>query len=77
MNSPSIVVTQASHALRRSSHPALRQLRVEGNDGAVVISGKVTSYYLKQLAQETVLQLRGGVQLVNKVHVDNDVLTHA
>ncbi|MFO0966008.1 MAG: hypothetical protein U0793_10550 [Gemmataceae bacterium] len=69
----SLVVTQAAHALRRSSHPALRRLRVEGNDGALVISGKVTSYYLKQLAQETIMPVRGDLQLVNKVDVHDAV----
>jgi hypothetical protein len=67
------VVTQASHALKKSSHPALRNLSVEGNESALVISGKVTSYYLKQLAQETIMPVRGPLQLVNKVNVVNGI----
>ena len=63
------VVTQAAHALKRSLHPALRHLRVEENDNCLVISGRVTSYYLKQLAQETIMPVRGALQLVNRVNV--------
>jgi hypothetical protein len=69
MTSTAHVVTQASHALKRSSHPALRTLSVEGDERALVISGMVTSYYLKQLAQETIMSVRGPYQLVNKVNV--------
>jgi len=63
------VATQATHALRKSSHPALRRLSVQGADGNLIISGKVSSYYLKQLAQETIMSVREGMQLVNKVDV--------
>src|SRR5688500_12322398 len=69
MNSSVQVVTQAAHALKKSSHPALRNLSVEGTDQSLIISGRVTSYYLKQLAQETIMQCREGLQLVNKVDV--------
>lgn len=69
--SPS-VVTQAAHALRRSLHPALRRLRVETDDQALIISGRVTSYYLKQLAQETIMPVRGELELVNRVNVERN-----
>ena len=63
------VVSQAAHALKRSSHPALRNLAVEGTPKALIISGQVTSYYLKQLAQETIMPVRGELELVNRVDV--------
>ncbi len=69
MTSSIHVVTQAVHALKKSSHPALRKLSVEGTAGALIISGRVTSYYLKQLAQETIMSCREDLQLVNKVDV--------
>jgi hypothetical protein len=69
MISTTHVATQAAHALKKSSHPALRMLCVEGMEGNLVISGKVGSYYLKQLAQETIMSVREGMQLVNKVDV--------
>jgi hypothetical protein len=66
------VVTQAAHALRRSLHPALRRLSVETSDQALIISGRVTSYYLKQLAQETIMPVRGELELVNRVNVERN-----
>jgi hypothetical protein len=62
------VVAQATRALQ-STHPALRHLRVEGSEEALIISGTVTSYYHKQLAQEALRPLRGDLQLVNHVKV--------
>ena len=56
-------------ALRQSPIPALRKLGVEEADGAVVLVGSVGSYYLKQLAQETVMPVLAGRALVNRVTV--------
>ena len=69
MASPTLLTTQAAHALRRSSHPALRYLCVEETDDSLIISGRVTSYYLKQLAQETLMPVRGERRVVNRVNV--------
>jgi hypothetical protein len=44
-------------------------LDVQETDSGVVISGKVSSYYLKQLAQETILPLLDHRSLVNRVTV--------
>lgn len=69
--STATIVSSASHALRRSFYPALRRLSVQqGTEGVLVISGKVSSYYMKQLAQETVMPVRGSLQLVNEVAVE-------
>ena len=56
-------------ALRRSPLPALRRLALHETDTTVVIDGSVSSYYLKQLAQETVMPALNGRQLKNKVTV--------
>ena len=56
-------------ALRESPIPALRRLSLEESDGAVMITGSVPSYYLKQLAQEAVIPLLGGRELYNQVTV--------
>lgn len=64
------VLAQASHALKRSSHLALRGLNVEGSDDSLVISGTVSTWYLKQLAQEALMPVRGEYQLVNLVKVN-------
>jgi hypothetical protein len=59
----------ATQALRQSPIHALRKLTLEENETAVVIDGHVSSYYLKQLAQETVLPVLDGRELVNRVAV--------
>jgi hypothetical protein len=55
--------------LRQSPIPALRKLSVEETAAAVVISGSVSSYYLKQLAQETLMPYLNGRALHNDVLV--------
>ena len=45
---------RAQTALGKSPVCELRDLRVEMRDGALVISGAVSSFYHKQLAQEVV-----------------------
>jgi hypothetical protein len=61
--------SRAALALRQSPIPALRRLSLEESDAAVMISGNVPSYYLKQLAQETVIPLLAGRELHNRVTV--------
>jgi hypothetical protein len=56
-------------ALRQSPIPALRKLSVEESETRVVISGRVTSYYLKQLAQEAAMPLLDCRNLHNQVTV--------
>lgn len=56
-------------ALSQSPIPALRRLRVEVNEEEIVLLGSVTSYYHKQLAQETVMPLVGPRLLRNRVSV--------
>jgi hypothetical protein len=64
------VPSPADLALRQSPIPALRKLQVEETDLEVVVSGSVTSYYLKQLAQETLMPVLGTRLLRNQVAVD-------
>jgi hypothetical protein len=62
------VVTQATRTLQ-STHPALRHLSVESSNEALIISGTVSCYYHKQLAQEALRPIRGDWQLVNHIQV--------
>jgi hypothetical protein len=55
--------------MRPNCHPALRSLRVQETEEEIIISGRVASYYLKQLAQETLMQGRGFRELINRVTV--------
>jgi hypothetical protein len=73
MSTPTLEPSRAEQALRRSPIPALRKLSLEETDAEVVIHGKVSSYYLKQLAQETIMPTLGRRQLCNRVVVERDV----
>jgi hypothetical protein len=61
--------SRADLALRQSPIPALRNLQVEETEQEVVVSGSVASYYLKQLAQETLMPVLGPRLLRNEVAV--------
>jgi hypothetical protein len=69
MSATSLTQSPASQALQRSSIPALRKLQVEETEQDLVVIGAVSTYYLKQLAQETVMPFLGGRQLRNQVVV--------
>jgi hypothetical protein len=64
--------SRAATALRHSPIPALRKLIIEETDDEVVINGSVSSYYLKQLAQETLMPCLDGRHLHNRVSVVRD-----
>ena len=72
MASATLSRVRAEQALRQSPIPSLRQLHVEETETEVVISGCVGSYYLKQLAQETVLPVLEQCSLSNRVTVVRD-----
>lgn len=56
-------------ALDQSPQPLLRRIAVEESAEEVVISGSVPSYYLKQLAQETIRPHIGCRRLRNRITV--------
>jgi hypothetical protein len=59
-------------ALDETRITALRRIVVEEDDSSVVLTGTVPSYYLKQLAQETVRGLCGQRRLINRLVVVRD-----
>ncbi len=63
------VKPRAQTALATSPIHELRGLRVEQQNGALVIRGTVSSFYHKQLAQEVVRAVCGRIELVNSVRV--------
>jgi hypothetical protein len=60
---------EPSEVLTASPLPQLRRLVVTVRGDEVVITGQVSSYYLKQLAQETVRPALGDRRLLNRVEV--------
>ena len=69
MSTASLIRPMAAEVLGQSSQPLLRRLDVEETDNEVIISGTLPSYYLKQLAQETVRPLLGRRRLLNRIEV--------
>jgi len=63
--------TRATVALTQSPLPELRKLSIQETEAVVLIQGKVPSYYLKQMAQETIMPALAGRSLVNRVLVGN------
>ncbi len=69
MNTSFAIPLRATTALRQSPFPALRKLSVEETEESVILRGAVPSYYLKQLAQETVMSVLDRRELCNQVKV--------
>ena len=63
------IASQVLFALRQSPIPALRKLSVRETDQSVTLLGSVATYYLKQLAQETVMPVLSNRELHNEVLV--------
>ncbi|QDU73847.1 BON domain protein [Bremerella volcania] len=63
-------------ALAACGNPRLRFIQVEldeEHENTVYLSGRVTSFYQKQLAQELVRSIDGDVQVRNNLRVDDSV----
>jgi hypothetical protein len=69
------VQSRAQTALVNSPVYELRDLQVEQHDGSLQISGRVSSFYHKQLAQEAVRSVCTGIEMVNsiRVHAESEV----
>lgn len=74
MTTSTLEMSRLAQALSRSPIPALRKLSLLESDSTVTIQGQVSSYYLKQLAQETILPLLDRRQLLNRVHVVTELV---
>jgi hypothetical protein len=70
MSAKTVEPSRALLALHNSMIPALRKLRLEETNQAIIIYGVVSSYYQKQLAQETIKPVLDGRKLLNRVIVD-------
>ena len=69
MNTSPVLAPEPAEALTSSPLGQLRRLVVIADESKVVISGQVSSYYLKQMAQETVRPALGHRTLLNNVEV--------
>ncbi|MBX6311944.1 MAG: BON domain-containing protein [Isosphaeraceae bacterium] len=55
--------------IQSRTHGRVRDLRVVLEGQKVVIRGRVSSYYMKQLAQHGALDALGGQRLINEIQV--------
>jgi len=60
---------RAQDALEASPIRVLRDVRVDREGQTLVLSGRVESFYLKQLAQEVVRTVASSCELVNSIDV--------
>jgi hypothetical protein len=60
---------RAQAALAKSPFFELHDLQVEDRNGALMISGSVSSFYHKQLAQEVVRSVCREIEVVNTIDV--------
>jgi hypothetical protein len=60
----------ARGALTSSPIVALQKLEVCNQGNRLLLSGRVSTFYHKQLAQEVVRAVADGVQLINTITVD-------
>lgn len=67
--STSDIQPRAQTALADSPIYELRDLQVEDRDGILLISGAVSSFYHKQLAQEVVRSVCQGIEVINSIRV--------
>jgi hypothetical protein len=65
------VQQRAQAALASSPFYELRELQVEWRDDALVLSGRVSRFYHKQLAQEVVRSVCRDTEVINSVHVEH------
>jgi hypothetical protein len=59
----------AKSRLQQSPYPEVRNVSCEVRDGVLLLSGRVSSYYFKQLAQTLVADANGVMQVNNQVNV--------
>jgi osmotically-inducible protein OsmY len=68
-HAPPGLASQARAVLQKSKIYTLRKLQVEQTDGAIILRGRVESFYHKQLAQELIRTAIDGVEVINALQV--------
>ncbi|MFO0924532.1 MAG: BON domain-containing protein [Pirellulales bacterium] len=64
------VLGQVKRLLADSPFDEVRRIEVKAHGECISLQGRVHSFYLKQVAQETVRSATRGIELVNQVRVD-------
>lgn len=64
------ITGRIEHLLAESPLADIRTVRIEQDGNRIVMHGNVRSFYLKQMAQETVRRVSSNLQIVNSINVD-------
>ena len=64
------IAEAARECLRGSPYGALAWILCECDEGVLLLRGHLSSFYLKQHAQEAVAGVEGVTQVVNEIDVD-------
>ena len=68
--SPPCAISEIAEALfRANSHTALRGISCNGEEGVLVLEGRLSTFFQKQLAQEIVANIDGVVRVINHIEV--------
>jgi osmotically-inducible protein OsmY len=65
----------ARDCLQRSPYYPIRSVSCECRRGVLFLRGPLPTFYLKQLAQESVARVKGILQVVNETEVDASLLS--
>ena len=68
-DSSNLTTERARARLRESPYLSIRQVSCEFDRGALMLRGRLPTFYYKQLAQEAVADLDGIRQVVNEIEV--------
>jgi hypothetical protein len=77
MNDDRSIHEKALAILKSAGYPALGRLECRVSDRTVELYGVVESFYVKQLAQESLRRIREIERIENKVAVVPDAITSA
>jgi len=71
MSGSPVLTSEPAEILTTSPLPQLRRLVVTVSEAEIVITGRVPSFYFKQLAQETIRPSIGRRRILNRVEVSS------
>jgi osmotically-inducible protein OsmY len=66
---PCAIEAIAEARFRSDSHTALRGISCKAERSVIVLEGRLSTFFQKQLAQEIVAHIEGVVQVVNQIEV--------
>jgi osmotically-inducible protein OsmY len=63
------IVEAARRCLQNSPYTTLRGVSCKCRHGVLLLTGRLSSFHQKQIAQETVARVQGVTQVVNEIEV--------